>query len=148
MADPAAADPAAAGPVGESGASEWQTQAKVLKEQKDLLVTELAGSQQAARKTDARLDEQEKTLSRLTTELNEAKLAAAAAGTSAESSVVTATEEASKIKRESQAAVVELQETLARLEAEKAAAIKSAAESASELATLKAQLEAAAKPAP
>lgn len=86
-------------------------------------------------------------IQKLQEELNQARLVASAADTKAQTLVVSAMEEASVIKRESAAEVVTLRESLARLEAEKAAALKAAAEAATALAKLQAQIEAAPKPA-
>lgn len=125
-----------------------EAEARALKQQQDVLVTDLAKAQEEVKNTTARLRSQEETIVRLSAELNTAKLSAATAGTQAEATVVQAMEEASRIKRESQAAVVALQEELAQSEEQKAAAFKSAAESATALAALKAKVEAPPKPAP
>lgn len=122
-----------------------ETQAVALKQQKDLLVTDLAKALEASRRTETRLAEQDALIARMGSEVEAAKLQASKAGTEAESKVVSATEEASKVKRESAAELTQLRESLARLEAEKAAAIKAAAEAATALNEAKAKLEAAPK---
>ena len=122
-----------------------ETQALALKQQKDLLVTDLAKALEAARRTETRLAEQDALITRMGSEVEAAKLQASKAGTEAESKVVSATEEASKVKREAAAELTQLREALARLEAEKAAAIKAAAEAATALNEAKAKLESAPK---
>jgi hypothetical protein len=81
-------------------------------------------------------------------ELEQAKMLAATAGTAAEAKAVLAQEETSKIKRESGAALVGLQESLGKLEAEKAAAVKAAADAGAALAALQAKWDALQKPSP
>lgn len=125
--------------------AQWEATAKAMKEQKDLLVTDLAKAMEDNRKAGARLTEQEGVIQQLTQDLTKARLEAATAGTQAESKIVEANEAASKIRRETGAALVGLTETLARVEAEKAAALKAAAEAAASLAALQAKV---ASPAP
>ncbi|MDB6071232.1 MAG: hypothetical protein JWL81_2403 [Verrucomicrobiales bacterium] len=122
-----------------------ETQAVALKQQKDLLVTDLAKALEAARRTEARLAEQDALITHMTSEVEAAKLQASKSVTEADSKVVSATEEASRVKRESGAEVTQLREALARVEAEKAAAIKAAAEAATALNEAKTMLESAPK---
>jgi hypothetical protein len=129
--------------------AQYEATAKALKEQNDLLVTDLAKAMEEIRQATDRLTEREGVIQQLTQDLTKAKLAAATAGTQAERKIVEATEAASQIRRESGAALVGLKESLARVEAEKAAALKAAAESAAALAALQAKAPAPAPtPAP
>ena len=80
--------------------------------------------------------------------MQEAKLAASVADTQAQILIVTANEEAYAAKRESASEIVNLRETPARVEADKAAALKAAATAAQEKATVQQALDAARKTAP
>lgn len=119
-----------------------------LQKEKEQLAADLAATRERERKAVEAARGEEARVLKLTQELEQAKLSASTASNQSESRVMTAIEEASKIKREAAAEVVVLRETLAKVEAEKAAAQRAAAESAAALAALKSQVEAAAKPAP
>lgn len=129
-------------------AAQSDARALVLKEENARLVTSLTEAQETIRKAAGRTAELENLVRELTKVTDEAKLAAATADTKAQSLVVAASEEASVIKRESAADVVKLRETLARLEAENAAALKAAATAAQEKAAVQQALDALKRPAP
>ena len=126
---------------------ELEARALVLQQENNRMGSALTKAQETIRQAAARGLERDGLIQKLQEELSQAKLAASAADTKAQTQVVSAMEEASAIKRESAAAVVTLRESLARLEAEKAAAFKAAAEAATALAKLQAQIQAAPKPA-
>ena len=129
-------------------AAQLQAKALVLKEENARLITNLIMAQETLRKAEAKAAEQEISVRDLTKRAHDAQLLASTADTKAQTLVVAATEEASAIKREAAAEVVKLKETLARLEAEKAAALKAAATAAQEKAVLQQALDAGKKPAP
>jgi hypothetical protein len=125
-----------------------EAKALVLKEENDRLVTKLTQAQESLKKAEAGLADQTAAAGRLASELDRIKLSAATADTKAEGAVVAATEEASAVKRAAAAEVVRLRESLARMEAEKAAALREAATAAREKADLQQALDALRKPAP
>ena len=135
-----------------SGAQEKAAQidakALVLKEENARLVTNLTQTQEAVRKAEGIIAKHDSLVGDLRKQVEEAKLAASVADTKAQSLVVTANEEASAVKRESASEIVKLRETLARVEADKAAALKAAATAAQEKATVQQALDAARKTAP
>ena len=124
-----------------------EASALILQQENARMGSALTKAQETIRQAEAGGLERDGLIQKLQEELNQAKLVASTADTKAETLVVSAMEEASLIKRESAAAVVTLRESFARLEAEKAAALKAAAEAATALAKLQAQIQAAAKPA-
>lgn len=107
--------------------AQMEATTKSLKEQKELLVTQLAGAMDANRKAEAKQTELNAMVRQLSIDLDKARLEASTAGTQAEGRVVAAMEEASRIKREAEGEVVRLKEALGKSEAEKAAALKAAA---------------------
>ena len=125
-----------------------EAKALVLKEENGRLVSGLTQAQESIRKAGTRTSDLENLVRDLTKLTEEAKLAASTAETKAGSLVVAATEEASAMKREAAAEVVKLRESLARVEAEKAAAFKAAASAAQEKAALQQELDTLKKPAP
>ena len=129
-------------------AAQLEAKFLVAKEENARLVTNLTMAQETLRKAEATVAEQETSVRELAKKAQEAQLLASTADTRAQTLVVAATEEASAIKREAAAELVKLKETLARLEAEKAAALKAAATAAQEKATLQQALELVKKPAP
>ena len=128
-------------------AARSEAKALVLKEENSRLITNLTQAQESIRKAGSRTADLENLVRDLTMLTDEAKLTAATAETKAQSLVVAATEEASAMKREAAAEVVKLRESLARVEAEKAAALKAAATAAQEKAALQQTLDALKKPA-
>lgn len=125
-----------------------EAKALVLKEENARLVTRLTQAEEAIRKTEGTVVEQGNLMRDLTKQAEEARLEASKADTNAQGLVVAAVEEASAIKRESAAEVVKLRESLALLEAEKAAALKAAAIAIQEKAAAQAALDASRKPTP
>lgn len=125
-----------------------EAKALVLKEENDRLVTQLTQARDRLTKAEAGLADQSALSGRLETELDRLKLSLATADTKAQGAVVAATEEASAVKRAAAAEVVKLQETLAGMEAEKAAALREAATAARENASLQQTLDTLRKPAP
>jgi chromosome segregation ATPase len=119
-----------------------------LKQQKDLLVTDLAKAQESLKQGTSTQKDQDTRLVQLTKELEQAKAVAAGADSKAQTLMQNVQEEASKIKRESGAALVALQASQAKLEAEKAAALKAAADAAAALAALQAKWDALPKATP
>ena len=119
-----------------------------LKQQKDLLVTDLTKSQETLKQVASTRKDQDTRLGQMTKELEQAKAVAAGADSKAQTMVQSAQEETSKIKRESGAALVALQASQAKLEAEKAAALKAAADAAAALAALQAKWDALPKTTP
>jgi hypothetical protein len=128
--------------------AELQALNTALKQQKDLLITDLAKAQESLKQVEATQKEQDTRLVQMTKELEQAKAVAAGADSKAQSLVQSAQEEAAKIKRESGAALVALQASQAKLEAEKAAAVKAAADAAAALAALQAKWDALPKATP
>lgn len=112
------------------------------------LTGELAKAQEANRQAEGRAAGQEAVIARLAAQLKEAVQGAAAAAAQAEMAQVGAQEEWSRQQRESGAALVALRQTLGGLEAEKAAAIRAAADAAAALAALQAKWDALPKAAP
>ena len=125
-----------------------EAKALVTNEENARLVTALAQAQETLQAREVIVAEQTKALLALTTQTEAAKLTAATAETKAQALVVAGSEAASMIKREAAAEVVKLREALAKLEAEKAAALKTAATAEQAAATLRGQLETLKKPAP
>ncbi len=120
-----------------------EASALALQQENARMGTTLTKAQETIREAEAEGLKREVRIQQLQQAFNLAKMAASAADTKAVSTM----EEASVLKRESAAEVVTLRESLARLEAEKAAALKAAAEAATALAKLQAQIQAAPKPA-
>ncbi len=125
-----------------------ESRAAQLQKQNARLSADLAKAQEASRQAETRAASQEAVIGGLGAQLKEALQAAAAAAVQAETAMVGAQEESSRLQRESGAALVALRQTLGGLEAEKAAAIKAAADAAAALAVLQAKWDALPKAAP
>ena len=125
-----------------------QANLKALEERNTQLVKELTAVTETSRKSAAQVMEQESKIQSLSGDLVRATNAAATASNEAGKMVVKIAAEASLSKRESGAALVALQEALAKAEAEKAAAFKAAAEATAALSALRSKTEATPKPTP
>ena len=128
-------------------AARLEAKSLVLKEENDRLVTKLTQALESIQKTEAKLAEKNALTASLSRDLDQAKLAAATGDTQAQRAVVAASEEASTVKRAAAAEVVQLRESLARTEAEKAAALREAATAAREKNALQQALDGLRKPA-
>ncbi|MDB6132705.1 MAG: hypothetical protein JWM59_948 [Verrucomicrobiales bacterium] len=124
-------------------AAEMEAQLKTLTEQNSKAASDLAAAQAAAAQASKAITEKATALDKAITDLEATKKEAF--GT--QSQMVTTTEEAARIKRAAAAEVVTLRESLGKLEAEKAAALRDAAQAAQDKASLQTALDALKKPA-